>query len=864
MAGSRSRRNFSPLDWARNEAAYKTNASESIRQALIACETEGGGIVTLPAVGDAYLDYGIELAIPSSTAVYGKGPQSRLLAPGLPADARHWRFFSLGSPSAASPGVDRSFRSPGVGGNGLTINATFTNGQLTAATIAHAGTGYIADPAGDICTLVGGSGTPAQVTVTAVGSHRGPVTAIRISNPGSYTQTPGAANPIATNSRHGALEYDHIFDWSALVANAGIYDVWLDGGCPYGRDVAMETDYDRQQRGIDFVWGEDVEIARCNVQNVRNMAMGLEYCLSGVIDDCYSFNVGRDHDAPSPKNNYDLVGIYSTQDAEAARRRRRLTIRNCVGKLADVGVMFVMCDADVLNCKSLAAAGLVIEAQQANYKVLDTAGPLNGFLPVPGKSLVENFEGDGDRASYGYTDVSDAAGNMTMRYCSQLAEFSQGNECYVTLRNVTLRNSWNIGALMYQQNGGRITFDNVTIERTLLKNGDAVYSAFKATQVEEVVIGPGGLKVRDVNGRPLDFENIKRMRCHGEIFYQATPTQTLSWLEVIKIAGIGDLEVQQFRLRCNGHNRGLITISAPTGKSLEFDIDTIVNENPAFDWFSQFIWMPTSYGQSRAYVRVNRHVRETPPAPGTLENQMTTLLTDVIGTVFDNQGEDRAPATLENSGNQQFGTIDGKRLTEPFYAASFYCDFVDGLYRASQTSTPSAAAVVPITTLIPTLPAPVAGRGVTTSGTTTYPVIATYAGAFSTAGRNGLTMIARVKFTATPGEIMRAFVDAHNFFQVSSSGSVTAIGGVLSASSLNATHIQPGHFVAVGAIFMNGAMEFYIDGQKVFLAITSMPAGLLDPTNFQIGGQAMLVSSCMVIPNAIHPKAMCRLMNLMP
>jgi hypothetical protein len=63
---------------------------------------------------------------------------------------------------------------------------------------------------------------------------------------------------------------------------------------------------------------------------------------------------------------------------------------------------------------------------------------------------------------------------------------------------------------------------------------------------------------------------------------------------------------------------------------------------------------------------------------------------------------------------------------------------------------------------------------------------------------------------------------------------------------------------------MDGAMEFYIDGQKVFLATTSMPAGLIDPTGFQIGGQALLVSSCMVIPNAIHPKAMSRVMNLMP
>jgi hypothetical protein len=857
-------RTFSPLDWARSEDDYKANASASIRQALIACETEGRGIVTLPAVGDAYLDYGIALAIPSNTTVYGRGPQSRLLAPGLQTEAQHWRFFSLGSPSTASPGVDRAFRNPGVGGSGLAVNATFANGRLTAATIAAAGNGYIADPAGDVCTLVGGDGTPAQVTVTAVASHRGPVTAIAVSDPGTYTVTPDAAGPIATTSRHGALEYDHVFDWSSLVTNAAIHDVWLDGGCPYGPDVEMETDYHCQQRGIDFVWGEDVAIIGCNVQNVRNMAMGLDYCLSGSIEGCYSFNVGRDHDAPSPKNNYDLVGIYSTQDAEAARRRRRLAIRNCVGKLADVGVMFVMCDADVIGCKSIAAAGLVLEAQQANYKVLDTCGAQNGYLPVPGRSLVEDFEGDGDRASYGYIDVSASAGNATMRYCSQLADLSQGNECDVTLRNVTLRNSWNIGALMFQHDAGRITFDGVTIERTLLRNGDTVYSGFKATQVEEVVIGPGGLTVRDVNGRPLDFQNIARMRCHGEILYQATPTQTLNYLEVIRIGGRGDLDVQQFRLRCSRHNRGLVTISAPSRHSLEFDIDAIVNEQPAFAAASQFIWMPKASGQSRAYVRVNRHVREAPPPAGNIENQMATLVTDVIGTVLDAQGENRAPATLANSGNPQFGTIVGRRLMEPFYAASFHCDFVGGLFRAATTNVPAAAAVVPIATLIPTLPAPVAGQGVVTSGTTTYPVASAYAGAFGTAGRNGLTILARVKFTAMPGEIMRAFVDAHNYLRVADTGPTTVIGGVRSVSSFNANHIVPGHFVGVGAVFMDGVMEFYIDGQKVFLATTSMPAGLLDPTGFQIGGQAMVVSSCMVVPNAIHPKAMCRVIDTMP
>src|SRR6516162_7330170 len=120
LAQAPGRRNFSPLDWARNEADYKANASTYIREALIACETEGRGVVTLPAVGDAYVDYGIALAIPSNTQVYGTGPKSRLLAPGLQTDACHWRFFSLGSPSTASPGGERIFRHPGLGGSGLT------------------------------------------------------------------------------------------------------------------------------------------------------------------------------------------------------------------------------------------------------------------------------------------------------------------------------------------------------------------------------------------------------------------------------------------------------------------------------------------------------------------------------------------------------------------------------------------------------------------------------------------------------------------------------------------------------------------------------------------------------------------------
>ena len=89
---------------------------------------------------------------------------------------------------------------------------------MTAAAVNTGGSGYVV---GDVLTVVGGVGTPTQLTVAAVDPVTGAVTAVSISLAGGYTTQPGnpvsvtdGTTPAATGAtfnlttglRHGAVD----------------------------------------------------------------------------------------------------------------------------------------------------------------------------------------------------------------------------------------------------------------------------------------------------------------------------------------------------------------------------------------------------------------------------------------------------------------------------------------------------------------------------------------------------------------------------------------------------------------------------------------------------------------------------------
>lgn len=511
------------------ETQLRTDARATFRALLERSAGEAlGGVIEVPPVdgsnpdGNAdrvYVDPGDFLGIPSNTTIAGIG-RAKINVPAAPFATSGnqpiwWRLFGLSNDPANYNNItSRTYRIHGNGGTGLQITATYSGGALASVdSIVSGGDQFMV---GDVVTLpLGGTGTAATITINSVAEHRGAATGATITTAGSDSSPPSGTITQASSQRP-QKEYDKIYDNSTNATNNLVENVLITGIDFYGNQAndyqaVAGPDYNTQQRCLALEWGQNIWVENCGFYNFRNMACGLESCLSGGVVRSRFFGIGHTKFTFQPANAIDLQGIYTTQDLETQRKVGTLIAeKNLIENVRDVGIMVTHANAQVIRNTSLAVWEMFVEGQaQSGFRIDDVQGDKNGNLKIPGDCLIEGNAVNGD-----CTDYKDPMTTGADRYAVDFGVYECANGSNLVMRNNTWQYSKSRGfdVTIFQQ--GKVTVDGDTFSHGVA-GGDGSFATLKFVSVGEVYVLPN-VVFRESGSKDIILDNVNYWNIEGD------------------------------------------------------------------------------------------------------------------------------------------------------------------------------------------------------------------------------------------------------------------------------------------------------------------------------------------------------------
>jgi len=509
------RRSFNPMQFGYTDSTYAADPVAALNAVLAAIANEGSGILELPPVPVTLRADGPAVIFPTGGHAYqvrGKGEASKIsIVPGTEADNSRFSVWGCGIQGGAkAAGLRKQTMNIGTG---LTLTCTWDgSNQLVSAVPVDAGTGYYADEpvagggwygTGVLVTLAGGDPTGgleinrAQVMVTAVSTHRGPVTAVRVVRPGLYTTLP--ANPVAQLSSQGMNIADTYFDDADLIDLIIMSGVVMDGGeGPASYSATPVASYEHQIRGFEASCVRKVFTTECTFRNFLNSGLMHNYVGQAAAIGNYFENIGFRKFAGQPANAIDFIGLGKVNFKEHGLSVAAFNTIRCIH---DVGIQTAAVDLLVSGNAVLGCGSLAFEHQRHSYATLDK--------DIPGNVTLDDNKMNGDMTPWGLAAPTD----------QDAVVLEGGNDKRSILTRNYISNSVRRGVAAYSPEGGILIMGDNTLDK--LSTGNNSSSPPLSVQVENFDYDGGEIKncgsipvrlwgstLKNVRaGRPMSIKN---------------------------------------------------------------------------------------------------------------------------------------------------------------------------------------------------------------------------------------------------------------------------------------------------------------------------------------------------------------------
>ena len=386
-------------------------------------------------------------------------------------------------------------------GSGATFNLTVTGGAVTSATIVNAGTGY---KAGDSIYLPYGT----VLGISTVASHRGPISAITISNAGSWgSNTP--TNPVAQTGSIGNALYDRVLDQSTFADSATFDGIVMDG------NISTQLTGLQYYGGIDIRGVIQANIFNCKAFNFPNTAFLTTDVKRGFICDNYAYECGWYGVFSTTRNGFSNTGLYLTNGTTTGgvvytnnhlmNTDAWLFSRNQCYSIGDVGSQFSCITGVISNNIYRGCGTLSIEGEGASYNILDTYA-LNGGVKIPADVKLIGNDIDGTMLYGRLATNTTASANYVSAIALDGLSYHASNEGRIELINNTIKNTQRYGIYAAQNDNGSILYYSNTLIN--VANGTTTVRAQAVYLAAEIIDVQGKNIIKDCLGGPqLYIEN---------------------------------------------------------------------------------------------------------------------------------------------------------------------------------------------------------------------------------------------------------------------------------------------------------------------------------------------------------------------